>query len=192
MVHIDPFPDKKYKLIYADPAWTFKTYSDKGKDRSAEKHYKCMTLEEIQALPVQDIAEDDCVLLMWVTWPCLQEGLATIKAWGFEYKTCGFSWAKKNKSNLGFHMGMGFWTRANTEVCLLATRGKPKRIEETGPSVRQLVVSPVREHSRKPDEMYGKIEDLVVGPYIELFSRTDREGWDFWGDEIGKFGGEIG
>lgn len=182
----EPFPNKKYSAILCDPAWTFETYSDSGKERSAEQHYDCMTTEDIQNLPVQDICKDDCVLFLWVTFPLLIEGLLTMEAWGFEYKTCAFSWAKKNSSNMGFFMGMGYWTRANVEICLLGTKGKPKRREEAG-GVRQLIVSPLREHSRKPDEQYDRIEDLVKGPYIELFSRSDREGWDSWGLESGKF-----
>lgn len=186
---IEPFPDKKYRVIYADPPWSYEVYSKKGKGRSAEHHYNTMSKENIQELPVKGLADDDCVLFLWVTFPCLIEGLELIEKWRFTYKTCAFSWAKKNKSNLGFKIGMGFWTRANIEVCLLATRGSPKRIEETGPSVRQLIVSPIREHSRKPDEAYDRIENLVEGPYIELFARTEREGWDCWGLETDKFEG---
>jgi len=183
------FPRKKYSVILADPPWDFKTYSDNGKDRSADRHYNVMTREEIQSLPVDKIANEDCVLLLWVTFPCLVEGIQLIEKWGFKYKTCAFSWAKKNKSNLGFHLGMGFWTRANTEICLLATKGKPKR-KKTGAGVRQLIVSPVRQHSRKPDEQYDRIEALLEGPYIELFSRCKRKGWSSWGLEVEKFGGK--
>lgn len=185
MSKIEPFLKKKYKVILADPPWSYEVYSKKGKGRSAESHYKTMSKEDIQNLPVRDIAADDCVLFLWVTYPCLIEGLELIRKWGFSYKTCGFTWAKKNKSNLGFFMGMGFWTRANTEVCLLATRGSPKRIDA---GVRQLVISPIREHSRKPEEVYGRIEKLVEGPYIELFARQGYKGWDSWGFEKNKFG----
>lgn len=182
-----PFPTKKYKVIYADPAWTFKTFSEKGKEKkSAENHYGCMTIDDIKALPVQDIADEDCTLLIWVTMPLLQEGLETIKAWGFEYKTCGFTWAKRNKKASGFFMGLGYWTRANAELCLLATKGKPQR-KEDGKDVPQLITSRIREHSRKPEQMYGRIERLVEGPYIELFARDQREGWDCWGNDTEKF-----
>lgn len=191
-----PFPKKKYKAILCDPPWTFETYSAKGKDRSAEQHYPCMTKEDIQNLPIQDLAEEDCVLFLWVTYPCLKEGMELIDKWGFSYKTCAFMWAKKNKSNMGFFMGMGYWTRANGEICLLATKGKPNRREvvegmkdhEKSTNQRQLIVSPIREHSRKPDEQYNRIEYLVEGPYIELFSRCNRQGWDSWGLETGKLG----
>ena len=93
------FPKKKYNIIYADPPWTFETYSDKGKDKSAENHYPCMNIDDIYNLPVQDISAENCVLLMWVTYPLLKEGIKTIEEWGFTYKTCGFSWIKKNKKS---------------------------------------------------------------------------------------------
>jgi N6-adenosine-specific RNA methylase IME4 len=187
-----PIGSKKYGVIYADPPWTFATYSANGKGRSAEAHYDCMTLDAIRALPVTEITESNAVLLLWTTDPMLPAALDLIKAWGFEFKTIGFYWAKLNKrapsgliSPTDFFTGMGFWTRANVEQCLLATRGKPARDSK---AVRKLVISPRREHSRKPDEMYGHIEDLVGGPYLELFSRADRPGWDSWGAQTGLFG----
>lgn len=179
-----PLPKKKYKAILSDPAWSFKTYSEKGKDRSPEQHYDCMPIEDIYRLPVQDIADQNCILFLWVTFPLLKEGIKTLEEWGFTYKTVAFTWAKKNKSNLGFFMGNGYYSRANAEICLLGTKGK---IEVKSRSVRQLIVSPLREHSRKPDEIYSRIEQLVDGPYLEMFSRNNREGWDSWGLEAGKF-----
>ena len=117
--------DKKYDVIYADPPWTYKTYSGKGKEkRSAENHYACMKKEDIQALPVQGIAAEDCVLFLWVTMPCLEEGLELIRKWGFTYKTCAFTWVKQNRKSDGLFWGLGFWTRANAELCLLATGGQ--------------------------------------------------------------------
>lgn len=178
------FPDKKYKVIYADPPWYFKNYSKKGEGKNPNQHYSCMELEDIKALPIQNIADKDCVLLMWVVDPMLAQSLEVIEAWGFKYKTVGFTWAKTNQDGLNFFMGTGYWTRANPEMCLLATRGKPKRINA---NVRQLVIDKRREHSRKPDQMYSHIENLVEGPYIELFARTTREGWDCWGNETEKF-----
>lgn len=181
----------RYGVIYADPPWTFATYSRKGKGRSAEAHYGCMDFADIRAIPVADRAADDSILLLWVTDPLLPRGLELIEAWGFTYKTVGFYWAKLNKSAPSFGLmekdfftGMGFWTRANTEQCLLATRGSPKRLAK---DVRRLVVSPRREHSRKPDEVYSRIERLVAGPYLEMFARESRSGWDAWGDETGLF-----
>lgn len=173
--------NRRYGIIYADPPWTFRTYSDKGKGRSAEKHYSCMNLKEIKELPVPEICEDDCVLFLWVTWPTLEEGLELIKAWGFTYKTCAFSWVKRCKKSDGWHWGMGYWTRANSEVCLLATRGAPKRLSR---SVHQIVDARVREHSRKPDEVRDRIVQLCGEvPRIELFARQSVDGWDRWGDE---------
>ncbi|MBK8908179.1 MAG: DNA methyltransferase [Rhodospirillales bacterium] len=182
-------PSKRYRVIYADPPWTFATYSRKGKGRSPEAHYDCMTLEHIKALPVAEWAADDCVLLLWATDPLLERAFDVIRAWGFTYKTVGFYWAKLNKGDgapgaeqRSFFTGMGFWTRANPEQCLLATRGHPKR---RSTSVRKLVVAPRREHSRKPAEVHDRIEALCEGPYLEMFARSARAGWDAWGQEVG-------
>ncbi len=175
---------KKYKVIYADPPWTFKTFSDKGKGRSPEQHYDVLDLPAISRLPINSISEDNAVLLMWVIDPLLDKAFEVIKAWGFKYKTVAFTWAKTNKTKPGFFTGLGYWTRGNPEMCLLATKGKPKRLSK---SVPQLVVEQRREHSRKPDVMYKHIEDLLEGPYIELFARQQREGWDCWGNEVNKW-----
>ncbi len=118
---------------------------------------------------------------MWAVDPMLPEALEVIKAWGFKYKTVGFTWAKQNKNDLGMFTGLGYWTRANPEMCLLATKGKPKRISK---SVRQLVIDKRQEHSRKPDVIYDRIEQLLDGPYVELFARRERTGWDSWGNQI--------
>jgi len=176
--------DLKYNVIYADPPWSFKTYSDKGKDRSPEKHYSVMTFKDICNMPVGNIARDNSVLLMWTIDPLLDKAFEVIKAWGFTYKTVAFTWAKLNKTKPGFFTGLGYWTRGNPEMCLLATKGKPKRLSK---SVPQLVVDKRREHSRKPDIMYQHIENLLEGPYIELFARQKRNGWDSWGNEVNKW-----
>ena len=144
-----------------------------------------MSLADIKALPVTEWAADDCVLLLWTTDPLLEKALEIIRAWGFTYKTVGFYWAKLNKlaasdAEPSFFTGLGFWTRANPELCLLATRGKPRRRRA---DVRKLIVSPRREHSRKPDEAYDRIEALCDGPYLELFARFSRPGWDCWTDD---------
>ena len=175
---------KKYKVIYADPPWTFKTFSDKGKGRSPEQHYDVLDLPAISRLPINSISEDNSVLLMWVIDPLLDKAFDVIKAWGFKYKTVAFTWAKTNKTKPGFFTGLGYWTRGNPEMCLLATKGKPKRLSK---SVPQLVIEQRREHSRKPDIMYQHIENLLEGPYIELFARQQREGWDSWGNEVNKW-----
>ena len=173
-----------YRVIYADPPWTFRTYSRKGKGRSAEAYYDCMPLADIKALPVADWALDDCVLLLWATDPLLPKAFEVIEAWGFTYKTVGFYWAKLNKTadpalynDNSFFTGLGFWTRANPELCLLATRGHPRRRRA---DVRKLIVSQRREHSRKPDEARDRIEALCEGPYLEMFARLSRPGWDSW------------
>jgi N6-adenosine-specific RNA methylase IME4 len=130
---------------------------------------------------VADLAADDCTLFMWAVMPQLQEALDVIKAWGFTYKTVAFNWVKQNRSGDGLFFGMGYWTRANSEVCLLATRGSPVRLNA---DVHQVIMSPVAEHSRKPDEAAARIERLVPGPYIELFARRPRAGWDVFGNEV--------
>ena len=180
-----------YGVIYADPPWTFSTYSRKGKGRSAEAYYDCMSLEEIKAVPVKRWAAKDSVLLLWTTDPLLEQALGVIRAWGFTYKTVGFYWAKLKRSvphdqynDQSFFSGLGFWTRANPELCLLATRGNPHRRKA---NVQKLVISPRREHSRKPDEVYGRIEALCEGPYLEVFARTAREGWYNTGVEVDAF-----
>ena len=176
------FPDKKYNIIYADPPWSFKTYSKKGNKKSPLRYYNTMTKAEIDSLPVKDIAEKDCVLFLWVTYPKLLECITTIKEWGFTYKTCAFSWVKRNKKSDGFFTGLGYWTRANNEICLLATKGKPKRISK---SVRQIVDTPLEKHSKKPDCVRERIVELCGDlPRIELFARQKTDGWDVWGNEV--------
>jgi len=175
-----PFPNKKYNIIYADPAWTFKTWSKKGEIKSPK--YEVMTINDIKKLPIDNIADKDCVLFIWVTYPLLKEGLDTIKKWNFHYKTCGFSWIKKNKKTDSLFWGLGYWTRANNEICLLATKGKPKRMSR---SVHQVVMDKIREHSRKPDCVRDRIVELCGDlPRIELFAREKTEGWDVWGNEV--------
>lgn len=178
------FPSKKYTTGYIDPPWAFAVRSPKGEGRSAKNHYPTMDLTAIKNLPVSDIMEKDAAILVWAIDPMLPEAFDTIKHWGFTYKTVGFYWAKENRCSPGWFMGTGYWTRANPEICLLATRGHPKRLNS---DVRRLVVSKRREHSRKPDEMYGHIERLLPGPYVELFARTTRPGWDSWGNQTEKF-----
>src|SRR5262245_2652183 len=160
---LDHLPRWHFRAILADPPWRFETWSDKGKDRSAENHYQTMPFDELCALPVSSIAASDCVLFLWTTWPSLEGALELIDDWGFSYRTCAFSWAKVNNGRA--QMGLGYWTRANTEPCLLAVRGKPKRINA---DVHQLILEPRREHSRKPDCVRERIERLVEGPYLEM------------------------
>jgi N6-adenosine-specific RNA methylase IME4 len=177
----------RYGVILADPPWTFATWSHKRKGRSAEAHYDCMSLDQIKDLPVNEWAAGDCALFLWVLDSMLDQGLEVIRSWGFTYKTIGFVWAKLNPRSVGYYMGLGRWTRANPEICLLATRGQPRRMSAL---VRKLIVSPRREHSRKPDEAYERIEALCDGPYLELFARFSRPGWDALGDQVKTGPGE--
>lgn len=175
-------PQKKYNIIYADPPWS---YSDKGCNGNAEDHYHTMSLADICKLPINTagggIAADDCVLFMWATYPMMAEALEVIKAWGFTYKSIGFQWIKLNRSGKGYFFGLGRWTRGNTEPCLIATKGKPKRISA---GVSQLIFSPIRNHSQKPEEVREKIVELMGDlPRVELFARERADGWDAWGNE---------
>jgi N6-adenosine-specific RNA methylase IME4 len=175
-------PHGPFRCILADPPWGFRTYSNPKAvpQRASTQHYPVMSIDEIAALPVASVAADDCVLFLWATWPCLPGAMRVIEAWGFRYKTAAFLWAKRSKHGRE-HMGMGYWTRANTEPCLLATRGRPRR---KSMSVRQLIQEPVLMHSQKPEAAAIRIEQLVDGPYLELFARRRRDGWTVWGNEV--------
>jgi N6-adenosine-specific RNA methylase IME4 len=176
---------RKYGAIYADPPWSFRNWSAKGTGRNAVSHYDCLDFDALATLPVAQLAAPDCALFLWATDPLLPRAFDLICAWGFDYKTVGFYWVKKNsKSDQGYFTGLGYWTRANPEQCLLATRGNPKRLSK---AVRKLVVEKRREHSRKPDTVRERIESLVVGPYLELFARETRPGWDCWGNQARLF-----
>ena len=177
----------RYAAIYADPPWSFRNWSAKGTGRNAVSHYDCLDFSALTALPLASLAADDCALFLWTTDPLLPRALDLIQAWGFEYKTVAFYWVKLNakpKHEADFFTGLGYWTRANPEQCLLATRGKPPRQAK---DVRRLIVEKRREHSRKPDSVREKIERLVQGPYLELFARETKPGWDCWGDQAGLF-----
>ena len=141
-----------------------------------------MGIDEIRALPVGELAEKDCALFLWVTIPCLLEGLSVLQAWGFQYKTIAFVWIKQNKKADSLFWGMGYWTRSNAEFCILATRGSPKR-QSAG--VHQVIVSHIEEHSKKPQEARERIVQLMGDvPRIELFARQKTPGWDVWGNEV--------
>jgi N6-adenosine-specific RNA methylase IME4 len=187
---------KRFGVIYPDLPWPFETYSEKGKQRSAERHYDTMSLDQIKALPVQALAAEDCALLLWVTWPGLDAALDVIRAWGFAYRGCSFLWVKTTEkadciklNGAGLHWGMGYHTRANTEPCLLAVRGTPLRLAK---DVHQVVMAAVTEHSEKPEEVARRIERLYGGPYLELFARRPREGWTTWGNEVERSVAQTG
>jgi N6-adenosine-specific RNA methylase IME4 len=185
-------PKGHFGAILADPPWTFRVWADSDKAHgSASAHYNTMSIDELKAMDVAGVAAPDSTLFMWICWPNLVESLDLISSWGFGYKTCAFAWVKGDASQIEFfhdevkpYMGLGYWTRANSEVCLLATRGKPKRMNA---DVRQAIIAPRREHSRKPDGIHERIERLVGGPYLELFARQQRPGWTVWGNQTDKF-----
>ena len=183
-------PQGHFGAIYADPPWHFDVWAE-GSNRNAASKYTTMDAKGIAALPVGELASPDCALFMWIVWPRLYESLEVMEGWGFSYKTCAFSWIKADGRQVSFiadetpvQVGLGYWTRANSEVCLLATRGKPKRLNA---DVRQAIIEPRRQHSRKPDCVPSRIERLVAGPYLELFARTSRPGWTVWGNQTDKF-----
>lgn len=179
--------DKKYNIIYADSPWAYKDKrTDKKMSGGAINHYKVMKTSEIEKMgkTIQDIAAEDCMLFIWATFPNLIEALKTIKAWGFTYKTLGFSWIKINKKNKKPFFGIGFYTKSNCEVCLIGIKGKPGNLVKSN-KVSSCIISERREHSRKPDEARERIEQLVGQvPKIELFARQDIAGWDCWGNEV--------
>lgn len=198
-----PFGELKphhYGALLVDPPWHYKTWSEKGRDRCPDakpfkgapaRHYETMSDDELMALPVIELAAENCVLFLWATWPKLPFALKLLGTWGFRYKTSAFDWMKADlrqpdlfKDQEG-QMGNGYWTRSNTEPVLLATRGRPKRLNA---DVRQAIIEKRRAHSRKPDCVYSRIERLVTGPYAELWARSRREGWDSFGNETDKFG----
>ena len=177
-----PFPNVKAQIIYADPAWSFKTYSQKGQKRSAIRYYNTLSINDICKLPISDISDDNCTLFLWAIDSMLPEAFRVIKEWGFIYKTVAFTWIKENIKSDGYFTGMGYWTRCNPEQCLLATKGKPKRISK---SVKQLVFSKRQEHSKKPDIIRNNIVELCGDlPRVELFARQKVKGWHSWGDQI--------
>jgi len=184
-----PFPNKKYNIILSDPPWSYKVWTAKGGHKSASAHYQTMELKDICALPVNDIADKDCVLFLWATYPNLREAFKVMEEWGFTYKTVAFTWVKIY-SNGKPVCGLGYWTRSNAEICLLGTKGKPKRINK---GIYQIVISELKRHSEKPREVRDRIVKLIGDlPRIELFARPPKDrlfedesykGWDVWGNE---------
>lgn len=194
---------RRYGCILADPPWQFANYSAAGEGRNPKAHYDTMPTDAICDLAVGELAADDCALFLWVCDPLVEDALAVVKAWGFRLSTVGFYWVKTNPratvaddadpSWMGpgdDFVGLGYWGRANPEQCWLCTRGAPARLAR---DVRKLIIAPRREHSRKPDEAYERIERLVGGPRLELFARATRPGWDALGNQVGALddGGTI-
>lgn len=178
---IIPFPNKKYSIILCDPPWSYRDKALAG-NRGAGCKYPVQKNEWISTLPVKEIAEKDCLLFLWVTMPKLSECWSIIHSWGFTYKTVAFTWVKRNKKSPSWFWGMGNWTRANAELCLLATKGKPKRIRA---GVHSIIDTPIENHSKKPDVARDKIVELVGDlSRIELFARQITPGWDAIGFDI--------
>ena len=179
--------DKKYNIIYADPPWEYKQSGSKKNSRGmAKQHYNTMCTNEICALPISKIKTDNAICFLWATFPNISEALKVMESWRFEYKTAGFVWVKKNKKSNTNFWGMGAYTRANAEVCLLgiSKKTKAKQIVKSN-SVHQIIESKIEEHSKKPDIVRDKIVELCGDiPRIELFARQQVEGWDCWGNEV--------
>lgn len=190
---IESLPAGPFSCILADPPWHHASRSAKGQTRrSPSHHYPTMSLAQICAMPVRDVAGKNCHLFLWTTWPHLPQALQVMKAWGFTYSSAFLTWVKLNPSKgdviwfdmSDFHVGMGYTSRKNTEILLLGRRGAPKRLSK---SVRELMIAARREHSRKPDETHARIEAYCEGPRLELFARESRAGWATWGNQSTKF-----
>jgi N6-adenosine-specific RNA methylase IME4 len=194
-------PRGHYGAICVDPPTTFKARTavrstNWTSRRDIERHYQCMEAEALMALPIGELAARDSHLFLWATGPNLPLAFTLIASWGFRYSSIGFAWVKLRRgfvenqirilpfAESDLHVGLGLTTRHNVELCLLARRGNARRLAK---DVREIILAPVREHSRKPDEAYRRIQRYCAGPYLELFARERRLGWDSWGDEVGKF-----
>lgn len=177
-----PFPNRKYNIIYADPPWSIQVTSQVPSGRPNTRPYRAMRQIDIFNLPVSDISQKDSTLFLWATSPLLPEAIFTIRQWGFEYKSVAFTWIKKNRKADSLFWGMGWWTRSNSEFCLLGTRGEPKR---KSAKVHSVLIEPIEKHSKKPAVIKEKIIELCGDlPRLELFARQKTVGWDTWGDEI--------
>jgi len=192
-IKVPIIPEGGFSLLYPDPPWKYKDKGKAGK-RGAAMKYPVMSLKELMAMRpfIDSVAAKDCALVMWVTGPHLPDGLALMKAWGFKFKTNLFTWIKVTKGTRTqvsmipkFHFGLGHWTRKNSEVWLLGVRGKHKRVSK---GVPEIIVSPLREHSRKPAEARERLEKLFGDvTRLEMFARESAPGWSAWGLEVGKF-----
>ena len=189
---------KRFSVIYADPAWYFKNWNSAvgGLRTAAENEYNVKQLDEIMRLPVAPLAADNCALFLWCTWPLVVISFHTrvMEAWGLKPSTCAFVWVKTNDDGSVYvgdecpttedtFVGNGYWTRSNSEVCLIAIKGSPTRLDA---AVRQVVFAPIdkHKHSAKPEEVRRRIELLFPGPYLELYARKVTPGWCAWGNEI--------
>lgn len=170
---------KKYQIIYADPPWAYRNMGNI--QATANAQYQTMNNKDICELPIEKIADENCILFLWATFPKMQEALDVIKAWGFEYKTVGFTWIKKNK-NGGNFFGVGWYTKSNAEVCLIGVKGKAPKISN---SISQMIETVREGHSKKPDIIRNKIVEFCGDiSRVELFARQKTEGWDSIGNDI--------
>ena len=175
--------DKKYSTIYADPPWRFENRTGKmAPEHKRLNRYSTMSLEEIEALPVSKIAADKSHLYLWVPNALLPDGLQVMEKWGFQYKS-NLIWEKVRKDGFPDGRGVGFYFRNVTEILLFGIRGENNRTLDPARSQVNLIRSMKREHSRKPDEFVQLIQACSPGPYLEMFARGDREGWDMWGNQ---------
>ena len=181
----DAIPREHYGVIYIDPPWQFLCWSEKGTGRSAERHYRTMSFEQLAAFPIMDLAAPRCALFLWVVRNHLDTAVRLIEAWGFTLKTTAFVWAKTCSARPDrFRIGHGkTGTRSGSEQCWIAIRGR-KNPKRKSAAVRELIVAPIGRHSEKPAEVRDRIEQLFDGPYLELFARQAAPHWDAWGDQI--------
>ncbi len=177
-------PRGRFGGILADPGIAFRTRSPKGEGRCPQSKYRCDPIERLKALPVADIAAADCFLFLWIPLRSTPLVEPLMRAWGFKFSGSAFVWAKLNKRSPGWFMGSGYGTRKNVEICWLGRRGAPQRKSK---GIRELLIAPRREHSRKPDEIYSRIEAYCGGPHLELFARQQWPGWTCVGNEQDKF-----
>lgn len=177
-------PNKKYNIIYADPPWQYSSdpNSKRGIWGMAHHHYNTLNIKQLKELPVSDIADNNCMLFMWATFPNIQQALDLVKSWGFTYKTVAFVWVKQNKAGTEIKKyGLGWYTRSNAEIVLIGRKGK---FDRKSAAVKQIVLSPIAQHSKKPDEVRDRILELCGDiPRIELFAREKTLGWDTWGND---------
>jgi N6-adenosine-specific RNA methylase IME4 len=185
-------PPHAFGALHVDVPWCFVTWSQTRQTRGASRHYPVWDLDRIKALPVRALALPDAWLFFWTPWPHMEHAYAVFRAWGFNYSGNGFLWVKLRRGwkpgpidiARDFHLGLGHTTRKNTEPCLLGRVGHPRVLSHR---VRELIVAPRREHSRKPDEAADRIREFCAGPYLELFARQRRSGWSAWGNELDRF-----
>lgn len=199
-------PSGGFRTGLIDCPWEFKHFSEKGQGKAPQKHYGVMSIEDICALPVDMLFAEDAALFSWMTWPLMMHWPEVVRSWGFEFAGLAWEWIKFNPKSGKYAFGGGYGTRKNLEPCILLTRGSPQLrqpiessmlgdavIPEGVHSVRDFmeampmdaIRAPRRRHSEKPDEQYDRIETMFDGPYVELFSRKDRENWASWGDQKG-------